>query len=200
MAELAQVDAAHLAAALGIAFAAKVATQQAIRHQGLQQDIVQRQVVRAQPVRSAQRNVHFGVTLGTENRDGGSVLLHRAIRGRVPAVTRRHGKRLQLANALGAEGVQTGEDFRIPVQAFTHITHRLRVHQGSVSFRFRAQRWLFGVLFVVRLRHFGLFGDFSEQSRKHYRTVLSEQVEAWKKTPPGGFSCIVTLTRHHTLQ
>lgn len=123
-AELAQVDAADLAAALSVSFAAQVASQRAVRDQGLQEYFVERQVVGAQPGRSRRRNVHLGVTVGTEhcNGDGGSVpRLHRwAARG--------HRKRLELGDTVRTEGVQTGEDFRLPVQAFTRVTDRSRVN------------------------------------------------------------------------
>lgn len=134
-AELAQVDAADLAAALGASFTAQVASQRAVRRQGLQEYFVQRQVVGAQPFRSRRRDVHLGVTVGAKHRDGdgGSVLLHRFF-----ASARRHRERLQPADTVGAEGVQTREDFRVPVQAFTRVTNRSRVHQEPAVFIFRA--------------------------------------------------------------
>lgn len=78
-AELAQVQAAHLAAALGASFAAQVAAQRAVAHQGLQEYLVQRQVVCAEPGRSGLGDIHLGVTLGAEHgeRQRVSVLLRR---------------------------------------------------------------------------------------------------------------------------
>lgn len=116
-AELAQVDAADLAAALGVSLAAQVASQRPVRNQRFQEDLVQRQVVSGQPGRSRRRDIHLGVTVWTEHRY--SFRLRRltvtATLLVVPVAARRQRERLQLADTIGAEGVQTREDPGVPV-------------------------------------------------------------------------------------
>ena len=145
-AEPAQVHAAHLAAALRASLSAQVAPQGAVRHQGLQENLVQRQVVRAKPAGSGRGDVHLGVAGGTQHRDGGQLLPRRAA----------HRERLQLADAFGAEGVQTGEDFGVPVQALAYTTHRPGLRRGSASLQLRAQ---LGSQ-PLRLRHLALLKLF----------------------------------------
>lgn len=153
-AELAQVEAADLAAALGASFPAQVAAQRAIAHQRLREHLIQRQVVAAQPPRPGRRELHLGVTVGAEHGDGGSVLLvqHLPAPGGVPPGG--HRERLQLADTVQAEGVQAGEDLGLPVQALTHVTHRPRVPRQPVLFVFRVRSSLSGVLSPLLLRHF----------------------------------------------
>lgn len=149
-AELAQVDAANLAAALGCSFAAQVAAQRAVRRQTLPKHLVQRQVVGAQTLGSGRRQVHLGVTGGTQHGDAGSVLA----RSFAPADVRGgHREGLQLPDTVRAEGVQTREDFRLPVQASAHVTHRLPVHRDPVMVLIRVRGTFLGVYFPLGPRH-----------------------------------------------
>lgn len=123
-AELAQVDATQLAAALGGSFAAQVAAQRAVRLQALPEHLVQSQVVGAQTLGPRRREVHLGVTVGTQHGDGGSLLSGRRPRGSPADVRGRHGEGLQLPDAVRAEGVQARQDFGLPVQPLTHVANR----------------------------------------------------------------------------
>lgn len=153
-AELAEVDAADLAALLGLSLPAQVAAQRTVRHQGLQEDLVQRQVVGAQPLRAGRRKVYLSVTDRTEHGDGGPARfpaprLPGSLRPAPRAPGRAHGEGLQLADAVGAEGVQAGQDLGLSVQALTHGAQRPGVH--------RAPRRLLRVFSAVTTRHFTVF-------------------------------------------
>lgn len=155
-AELAQVDAAKLAAALSGSFPAQVAPQRAVRHQALPENLVEGQVVGTQTLGPRRREVHLGVTVGTQHRDGRSILSKRSP-GCSPADVRgRDGEGLQLPDAVGAEGVQTRQDFGLPVQPFTHVTNRPRVLRDPVSVHVRLCAASVDSFFCLRPRHVAL--------------------------------------------
>lgn len=118
-AELTQVEAAQLAAALGGSFPAQVATQRAVRAQALPEHLVQSQVVCGQTLGPRRGQVHLGVTVRTQHGDRGSVLPCRPGPGGGG-----HGEGLQLADAVRAEGVQTRQQFGLPVDPITHRAQR----------------------------------------------------------------------------
>lgn len=156
-AELAQVEAAKLAAALSGSFPAQVAPQRAVRHQALPEHLVQSQVVGAQTLRPRRGEVHLGVTVGTQHRDGGSLLSGRSPGGSPANVRGRHGEGLQLPDTVRAEGVQTRQDFGLPVQPFTHVTNSPSVRRDPVLVHVRLCAASVDCFLRLRLRHVALF-------------------------------------------
>lgn len=141
-AELAQADAARLAAAHRAPFAAEVAAQRAAGHQSFQEDLVQRQVVGAQPARSGRREVHLGVAVRTQHRH--------TVRGGVRAG---HREGLEAGDAVGAEGVQTGEDPGVPEQTPTRGADRSGVRRGSSLLRSGTRSWFRLGSVLLTLQH-----------------------------------------------
>lgn len=159
-AELAQVEAAELAAALGGSFPAQVAAQRAVRHQALPEHLVQRQVVGAQTLGPRRREVHLGVAVGTQHRDRGPVLRGSGGGGGggSPADVRRgHGKWFQLSDTVQAEGMQTRQDFGLSVQPFAHVAKRPLVPRSPVTVHIRPGSTSLGSLFGLQRRHVSCF-------------------------------------------
>ncbi len=123
-AEVAEIDTAHLAALPRVTVAAQVAQNRAVHQQRLRENLVQRKMVSGQTIHTRWGQIHLRIALRAQDCWARVASVRVILWWASFPVHATLRERLALANAVRAERVQAGQDFRFSIHPTANTTDR----------------------------------------------------------------------------